>query len=85
MWALLVAVGCTQSPADRATAVCDAFCTCAGGLQATVDACNEQCLALIPPVTDPCLQCVYDHETSCAALDTCQQLCFSQAPNPRGN
>ena len=85
LWALLVTAGCTQSPADRAITVCAAVCGCSGGLPATVDACNDECIATIPTVTDPCLQCVYDHEGTCSALATCQSICFPQAPDPRGN
>lgn len=81
-WVLLVTViaGCFAStPAQRAETVCNAICDCAVGtnLPAEVQDCVEmQCLPQLPPVTDECLACVHQHESSCTSLqDACVQLC----------
>jgi hypothetical protein len=75
--------GCTQSPADRVEIVCNTFCDCAFTLPSAVQMCvTQQCEPFIPPVSDECLACVYDHESTCTALESdCQTMCFPQA-NP---
>jgi len=73
---LLLLAGCAgDSTEQRARTVCTAYCDCfvtAGG----VDACVEDCIPDIPPVSDECLQCVYESSQTCATLDEqCTDLC----------
>lgn len=81
--ALLVMVGCTQMPAQKADAVCQAYCDCVdpGAIPSVVDQCvTQQCLPDLPPVTDACLDCVYAHDQVCGELfDQCTDLCLSMA------
>ncbi|HEX7701470.1 MAG TPA: hypothetical protein VF403_12125 [Kofleriaceae bacterium] len=80
LWVVLFA-GCTQSPADRIEIVCNTFCDCVSTLPSAVETCvTQQCEPTIPPVSDECLACVYDHESTCGALvSDCQTMCFQQA------
>jgi hypothetical protein len=73
-------VGCHQTPEEETQDVCDAYCDCLypGALPSTFDQCvNQQCIPQLPPVSDPCLQCVYAHDQVCSDLEQdCSQLCF---------
>jgi hypothetical protein len=84
-WAvvLIVVAGCTESPAQRAEEVCSTFCDCAVGtgqpeqVQSCID---TQCLPQLPPVTDTCLACVHQHESTCSVLQNdCLNLCLGTA------
>jgi len=80
--ALLVVVGCTQTPADKAQDVCLALCECAepGAIPSVLDDCvSQQCLPQLPPVSDDCLDCVYAHDQVCPELDQCTDLCLPMA------
>ena len=81
---LLVAVGCTQSPQDRADVVCTTFCDCAAGtnLPALVQECiDTDCLPTLPTVSDACLACVYAQESTCTNLvELCTNDCLKPAP-----
>jgi hypothetical protein len=81
LWVALLA-GCTQAPADRIEIVCTTFCDCTSTLPGAIESCVQQLEATIPPVSDECLACVYDHESACTALESdCETMCFPQA-NP---
>lgn len=84
--ALLVVVGCTQMPAEKAQDVCQAYCACTfpGALPSTVDQCVAQmCLPAVPPVSDDCLNCVFEHEQSCSVMFTqCDASCFPATQTP---
>ncbi len=80
---VLVMIGCTQSPEDRAQIVCTTFCDCivGTGVPAQVQACvDQQCLPALPAgpaVSDACMSCVYAHESTCSVLlDQCESMCF---------
>jgi hypothetical protein len=83
-WALwlVVVAGCAETPAQRAQDVCFAFCDCAVTTQLPdqVQACvDNQCLPQLPPVTDACLACVHQHESTCSALqNVCLPQCLGQ-------
>jgi hypothetical protein len=83
---LLVAgllVGCQQPPGEKAQDVCDAYCDCVdpGALPSQFDACvQQQCLPQLPPVSDDCLNCVFEHDQVCADLFAqCTDSCFPNA------
>jgi hypothetical protein len=84
---LAVVAGCVQTPEERAQTVCNTFCDCVVGTAqpAAVQSCvTVDCLPSIPPVSDACLSCVYQHESTCASLESeCQALCLQQ-PQPGG-
>jgi hypothetical protein len=87
--ALLVMLGCTQMPAEKAQVVCDAYCDCTepGALPSVHDDCvRQQCLPALPAVSDDCLDCVYAQDQRCPELfDKCNDLCFSaQTPKLGG-
>ena len=80
---LLVAgllVGCQQPPGEKAQDVCDAYCDCVapGALPSQFDECvQQQCLPQLPPVSDDCLNCVFEHDQVCADLEQdCTTSCF---------
>ena len=78
---MVLLVGCHQTPEEKAQDVCDAYCDCIdpGAPPATFDQCvAQQCLPQLPPVTDPCLQCVFAHDQVCTDLFAqCSDLCLS--------
>jgi hypothetical protein len=78
---VVLLLGCTQTPQEKAQDVCQAFCQCTdpGGLPSIVDKCViDQCLPQLPTVADPCLDCVFAHDQVCPDLfDQCTDLCFS--------
>ncbi len=88
MRGLVVAVamlaGCHLTPQSQVQEVAEQFCRCAepgiGGCEAMV----EQELGAM--VTQSCVDCVFDHEHTCASMiDECPQLCFSfNQPQPGG-
>lgn len=73
----LALAGCTNSPAQNARTVCTAYCECFVPA-ASVEACIvDDCLPDIPPVSDPCLDCVYENSQMCSALtDECTDVCL---------
>ena len=77
MWVVLV-VACTQGPEERIDVVCNTFCDCTSTLPAAVEMCvTQQCKPHLTIVSDACLACVYDHESTCSTLDTeCMTTCF---------
>jgi len=52
---------------------------------ASVQSCiDNDCLPALPPVSDACLSCVYEHESTCSGLEaTCTSLCL-RSPQPGG-
>lgn len=68
--------GCfEESPLQRAQAVCGAYCECFV-TNGQVDACVDECVVEIPPVTDECLDCVVTNSQMCTALATdCNDVC----------
>ena len=85
--ALLVVVGCTQMPQEKAQDVCQAYCECVdpGAIPSVVNDCvAQQCLPQLPPVSDDCLNCVFAHDQVCPELfDQCTDLCLSTAQTPK--
>jgi hypothetical protein len=73
-------VGCHQPPEEKAEDVCDAYCDCVhpGALPAQFDECvQQQCLPQLPPVSDACLDCVFEHDQVCTdLLSQCTNSCF---------
>jgi hypothetical protein len=68
--------GCFEiTPEQKARDVCTALCDCL--VPANADRCiTEQCLPRLPPVSDPCLNCVYANSQRCGDLvDQCLALC----------
>jgi hypothetical protein len=68
--------GCFEiTPEQKARDVCTAFCDCL--VPTNADRCvTEQCLPQLPPVSDPCLNCVYANSQQCGDLvDQCSNLC----------
>jgi hypothetical protein len=84
---LAVMAGCVQTPEQRAETVCSTFCDCVVGQQqpGAIQMCiDTDCLPTLPPVTDACLSCVYQHESACTSLEsTCTSLCL-RSPQPGG-
>ena len=84
---MLVVVGCTQPPAEKAHDVCQAYCACVdpGAIPSVVDRCVvEQCLPDLPPVSDECLDCVFAHDQVCPELlDQCSDLCLPTMQTPK--
>lgn len=77
----VMSTGCfNESPQQRAEAVCNAYCECSFSA-GQVDQCvTEQCLPVIPPVSDECMDCVVSNSQTCTALDAqCTDLCL---PDP---
>ena len=77
----VMSTGCfEESPQQRASAVCNAYCECfvsAGQVEQCV---TEDCLPAIPPVSDECMDCVVANAQTCTALDAqCTDLCL---PDP---
>jgi hypothetical protein len=73
-----VLAGCFEAnPLQKARDVCTAYCDCIVS-PAMVEQCIvDDCLPDIPPVSDPCLQCVYTNSQTCSTLfDECTDLCL---------
>ena len=72
--------GCFEnSPVQDAEAVATAYCNCLVS-PALVDACVEDVLPEISPVSDACLTCVYQNSQMCSTLiDDCTDLCDNGA------
>ena len=87
MIALLVLLGCTQTPQEKSQDVCQAYCSCAdpGALPSVLDDCiQQQCLPQLPPVSDACLQCVFAHDQVCTDLAAqCTDLCLPANQTPK--
>jgi hypothetical protein len=76
---LLAVAGCEITPEQRARDVCNALCACVvPGSPSAVERCVvNDCLPDIPPVSDPCVECVYTNSQRCGdLLDECIALCF---------
>jgi hypothetical protein len=76
--------GCFETtPAQDARTVCTAYCDCLVAPSMVEQCIVDDCLPDIPPVTDPCLQCVYEKSQTCSMLfDDCSDLCI-QTSTPR--
>ena len=86
---LVVLLGCTQTAQEKSQDVCQAFCDCVdpGALPAVVNDCiSTMCLPSLPPVSDPCLDCVFQHDQVCTDLfNDCTDSCFgTQTPKLGG-
>ena len=72
--------GCHQTSLQKADDVCRAFCDCVetGALASEIQRCiDKDCLPQLPPVTDTCLACVYQHDQTCPDLyDLCTTSCL---------
>ena len=64
-----------DSPQEREYAVCYAYCDC---VAVDIEACiTNQCMPVLPVVSDPCFECVSQNSNSCTILDNlCSDLCF---------
>ena len=73
---LCLAAGCLPAPPtpqDQVDEVAQAYCGCVLPGDKT---CVTQFETAITTVSDACVQCVFDHEHRCAAMQTdCTQLC----------
>ena len=74
-------VGCfEETPQQRARAVCNAYCECVVTAGQVEECVVEQCLPVLPPVSDECLDCVISNSQVCAALDAqCTDLCIDNS------
>jgi hypothetical protein len=74
----VMSTGCfEESPLQRARAVCDAYCECAFTAGQVEQCVTEQCLPILPPVSDECIDCVVTNAQVCSALDNqCTNLCL---------
>jgi len=74
---VLVAAGCDPSPEQAKRDVCTAVCECeTNGLPSQVESCVEQCVPLVPDISDECLTCVYTYSQSCSDLENaCDDAC----------
>jgi hypothetical protein len=72
--------GCfNNSPAQDARTVATAYCDCFV-TPSMVEACIDDLLPDITPVSDACLQCVYENSQMCSTLfDDCTALCDNSA------
>ena len=78
---LALVVGCTPSPEQAVDDVCNAFCDCNASTPTTIATCVNQCVQLVPSVTDSCSQCVDSFEATCTGLTSnCENECFPQTP-----
>ena len=77
MVAGLLLGGCNQSQEQRQRDVCMAVCDCVENTPSAVEACIvDDCLPVLPPVSDACLECVYLNSQSCGVLlDECEDPC----------
>ena len=84
---VVVLVGCTQTPQEKSQDVCQAYCSCIepGGLPGQLESCVQtMCLPQLPPVTDACLTCVFEHEQTCPEMyDQCDSLCLPTGQTPK--
>lgn len=78
--------GCTASPEQAVSDVCNAFCDCSASTPTTIATCVAQCTQVLPTVTTSCSQCVDSYEATCTGLiNTCETECFPQAtPDTKG-
>jgi len=77
---LALLAGCTTSPEEAVSDVCNAFCDCSASTPTTIATCVAQCKQLLPTVTTGCTQCVDSFEATCTGLiNTCDSECFPQA------
>jgi len=81
----LVALGTLAScfeadPQQSARAVCTAYCECvvtAGQVEMCI---TDDCLPILPPVSDECLDCVTANSNSCTSLDAqCTDICLDNS------
>ena len=82
----LVAVGALsagcfeESPQQRARAVCNAYCECVVTAGMVEQCVVDECLPVLPPVSDECLDCVIANSQACTALDAqCTDLCIQNS------
>lgn len=69
--------GCDISEQQKARDVCTAVCNCAVSPSQVEECIVEDCLPDLPPVSDPCLQCVYENSQMCSDLfDDCTDFCI---------
>lgn len=75
---LFALAGCWEVSAEqRARDVCTAYCDCFVAPSQVEECIVEDCLPDIPPVSDPCLDCVYANSQMCGPLfDDCTDLCL---------
>ena len=70
--------GCFETtPQQKSRDVCTAYCDCIVTPSMVEQCITDDCLPDIPPVTDPCLDCVYANSQTCSTLfDECTDLCL---------
>jgi hypothetical protein len=73
--------GCfTIPPEQKARDVCTAFCDCFAPATQLESCIVDDCLPDIPPVSDPCLDCVYANSQMCGELvNQCLDLCVDNS------
>lgn len=68
-----------NSPVQDAEAVATAYCNCLVS-PSMVDACIDDIIPDITPVSDECLDCVYQNSQTCSTLiNDCTDLCDDNA------
>ncbi len=75
---VLLAACFEETPAQRAQAVCEAYCECLVSEGEVQQCVVEECLPEIPPVNDECLECVVSNSQTCSQLSQCNDLCFDE-------
>jgi hypothetical protein len=75
-------LGCHAQPGEETQDVCTVICRCQTPLPGEQAMCVDACVSAAPmDLPDTCVTCVFEHETSCADLETtCQPLCQTQRP-----
>lgn len=75
---LALVAGCHMSPEQRERDVCTAYCDCVVSPGMVETCITDDCIpALLPSVTDDCLDCVYMNSQTCSTLfNDCSDLCL---------
>ena len=85
-WLLVICLaGCADVPqAAIDEDACSSLCRCVAGSPSSVQACTDQCIAVVAPVTPECSACTEAHANTCASMIAdCEPLCQPrQNPTP---
>jgi hypothetical protein len=78
---LLVVAACEVSPEQRAHDVANAYCSCVEVTPSAIEECTDMLEPQLPPISDDCLQCVYQNSATCSKLlDDCDDICSQSTP-----
>jgi hypothetical protein len=79
--AMVVVAACTVSPEQRAHDVATAYCNCVEIGTSAREECVEMLVPQLPPISDECLECVYQNSATCSRLlDDCDDICSQSTP-----